>query len=522
MYGAYLCTKVGDPRAYQEFVSWYFQVSHKAPVFKMGDDGKWMVNATPEQFAKVLTVYQDLIFSNPDNPAMDPNQRGNGWPEEDNGYVAGKWAMVPMGPWIWGHRGDNETARAILEEKTGIAALPIPDGGVPATYLEVKPIMVNKHSENVDMAVLARGTPGFSGADLENMVNEAALLAAREEKDFLEMIDFDLRTTVEDVSDMLAQRVYQKGLDVACLVEPEVPSWLQGDPGRLRQILLNLISNAVKFTEEGEILIRATLDKETDTQATVRFAVKDTGIGIPANRLYRLFKSFSQADASTTRKYGGTGLGLAISKRLCEMMGGEIGVESHEGQGSTFWFTAVLEKQPQRQEALRVLPADILGKRILVVDDNATNREVLSAYLGSWDCQCDAASSAKEALRMLRQAVKTGKPFHLVILDHMMPGMDGEALGRAIKKAPAQGFAVHSWHHMIKNGRRSPGPGHQESPGAQGDGLGHAYFLGPAGRCGPGEGNRFQCLSDKACQAFSALRLSGDGPWRRARGSQGR
>jgi signal transduction histidine kinase/DNA-binding response OmpR family regulator len=253
----------------------------------------------------------------------------------------------------------------------------------------------------------------------------------------LEMIDFDLRTTVEDVSEMLAQRVHQKGLDVACLVQPEVPSWLQGDPGRLRQILLNLVSNAVKFTEEGEILIRVTLDKETDTQATVRFAVKDTGIGIPRNRLYRLFKSFSQADASTTRKYGGTGLGLAISKRLCEMMGGEIGVESQQGQGSTFWFTAALEKQPQRQEALQVLPADILGKRILLVDDNGTNREVLSAYLGSWDCQCRTASSAKEALRVLREAVKTGKPFHLVILDHMMPEMDGEALGRAIKKDAA-------------------------------------------------------------------------------------
>jgi signal transduction histidine kinase/DNA-binding response OmpR family regulator len=252
----------------------------------------------------------------------------------------------------------------------------------------------------------------------------------------LEMIEFDLRTTVEDVSDMLAQRVYQKGLDVACLVHPDVPSWMQGDPGRLRQILLNLVSNAVKFTEKGEILIRVTLDEETDTQATVRFAVTDTGIGIPRNRLNRLFKSFSQADASTTRKYGGTGLGLAISKRLCEMMGGEIGVESEEGKGSTFWFTAVLEKQPERQEALLVLPADILGKRILVVDDNATNREVLSAYLGSWDCQCHVASGAQEALCMLREAVETEAPFHLVILDHMMPEMDGEALGRAIKADP--------------------------------------------------------------------------------------
>ena len=144
------------------------------------------------------------------------------------------------------------------------------------------------------------------------------------------------------------------------------------------------------------------------------------------------------------------------------MMGGEIGVESEEGQGSTFWFTAALEKQPERQEALLVLPADILGKRILVVDDNATNREVLSAYLGSWDCQCHAASGAQEALCMLREAAETEAPFHLVILDHMMPG-------------------------------------HQERPGAQGYGLDHAYFLGPAGRCGPGEGDRFQRLSDKAC-----------------------
>jgi multiple sugar transport system substrate-binding protein len=152
VYGAYVCTKIGDPRAYQEFVSWYFQVSHKAPVFKKDADGNWAVNATAEQFAKVLELYQGLIFSDSDNPAMDPNQRGNGWPEEDNGYVAGKWGMVPMGPWIWGHRGDNETARAILEEKTGIAALPIPEGGEVATYLEVKPIMVNKHSKNLDKA----------------------------------------------------------------------------------------------------------------------------------------------------------------------------------------------------------------------------------------------------------------------------------------------------------------------------------------------------------------------------------
>jgi signal transduction histidine kinase/DNA-binding response OmpR family regulator len=252
----------------------------------------------------------------------------------------------------------------------------------------------------------------------------------------LEGIEFDLRTTLEDVSDMLAQKVHEKGLDVACLVHPDVPSWMQGDPGRLRQILLNLVSNAVKFTEKGEVVVRASLDGENDTQATIRFTVTDTGIGIPRNRLNRLFKSFSQADGSTTRKYGGTGLGLVISKQLAEKMGGEIGVESEEGKGSTFWFTAVFEKQPEHKIAPLVLPADILGKRILVVDDNATNREVLSAYLGSWDCQCHVASGAQEALCMLREAVETEAPFHLVILDHMMPEMDGEALGRAIKADP--------------------------------------------------------------------------------------
>jgi len=288
--------------------------------------------------------------------------------------------------------------------------------------------------EQIDYAETARASGDALLQIINDILDFSKIEAGRLE---LEMIDFDLRTTVEDVSDMLAQRAQQKGLDVACLVHCDVPSWLQGDPGRLRQILLNLVSNAVKFTEQGEVAIQVSLDEETDTHATVRFAVTDTGIGIPRDRLYRLFKSFSQADASTTRKYGGTGLGLAISKRLSEMMGGEIGVDSEQGKGSTFWFTAVLEKQPERQEALPVLPADILGKRVLVVDDNQTNREVLSAYLGSWDCHCAAAAGAREALGMLREAAKAADPFHLVILDQIMPEMDGEALGRAIKAEPA-------------------------------------------------------------------------------------
>lgn len=249
----------------------------------------------------------------------------------------------------------------------------------------------------------------------------------------LEIIDFDLRSTIEAVSDTMAQRTFEKGLEFACIIQPEVQSLLRGDPGRLRQILLNLAGNAVKFTEKGEVVVRVLLDKETQTHAVVRFVVTDTGIGIPENRMDRLFKSFSQADALITREYGGTGLGLVICKRIAEMMGGQIGVESEDGKGSKFWFTAIMEKQPERKDALLPLLHDIHGKRILVVDGNATNREILSAYLKLWDCQHDVALSAQEALSLLRKAVKAGGLFHLAIIDYAMPDMSGEALGRAIK-----------------------------------------------------------------------------------------
>jgi len=175
----------------------------------------------------------------------------------------------------------------------------------------------------------------------------------------LEILDFDLRTTLEDLIDLLAVRAHEKGLEISCLVYPDVPSRVRGDPGRLRQILTNLAGNAIKFTEKGEVFIRAMLEEETESRVTVRFEVIDSGIGIPRNRRDRLFKSFSQVDASITRRYGGTGLGLSISDQLTRMMGGEIGVESEEGTGSTFWFTAVLEKQPA--EAREEVPIPELG-----------------------------------------------------------------------------------------------------------------------------------------------------------------
>jgi len=252
----------------------------------------------------------------------------------------------------------------------------------------------------------------------------------------IETIDFDLRTAVEETGDILAGKVRDKGLEFSCFVDPQAPSFLRGDPGRLRQVLINLANNAIKFTERGEVAISVTLASETPAQATIRFTVRDTGIGIPADRMDRLFQSFSQVDASTRRKYGGTGLGLAISKQIVELVGGQIGVESKEGEGSTFWFTAVLDKQPSASQRAPVDLDDIEDLRVLIVDDNATNRQILQVYLTAWGCRSTELACAEEAMGSLQTAVDGGDPFRIVLLDNFMPGMDGKTLGEQIKAHP--------------------------------------------------------------------------------------
>ena len=251
----------------------------------------------------------------------------------------------------------------------------------------------------------------------------------------LETLDFDLRTLLNDFAVLLATRAHETGLEFICAAAPDVPGHLSGDAGRLRQILLNLAGNAVKFTHHGEVAVRASLEWEADAEVMLRFSVKDTGIGIPADKQGLLFQKFTQADASTTRKYGGTGLGLAISKQLAEMMGGEIGLVSEEGKGSEFWFTARFAKQANRERNVAP-PADIHGARILVVDDNATNREVLTAQLEAWGARPDEALGGSGALVALSQARDENDPYAAAILDMQMPGMNGAELARAIKADP--------------------------------------------------------------------------------------
>jgi two-component system, sensor histidine kinase and response regulator len=278
-----------------------------------------------------------------------------------------------------------------------------------------------------------------SAENLLDLINEildfSKIEAGRME---IEAIDFDLRSAVEETVGLLAERAHAKGLEIANVIEYGVPIALRGDPGRIRQVLVNLLGNAVKFTEQGEVILRVGLVEETEDAAVVRFEVHDTGIGMTEDQRSRLFESFSQADASTTRRYGGTGLGLAISKQLVELMGGEIGVESEPGKGSTFCFTVPLKKQPEGAQGSAVSPRiDLRGLRVLIVDDNETNRKILHHQIISWGMKCDSVEDGQTALKILRSAVERSQRYDLAILDMQMPEMDGIELAQKIKAEPA-------------------------------------------------------------------------------------
>jgi PAS domain S-box-containing protein len=248
----------------------------------------------------------------------------------------------------------------------------------------------------------------------------------------VEHLDMDVRDTVEDVARLLAIQAHQKGLEVIALLDPALPDLVRGDAGRLRQILLNLGGNAVKFTQKGEVAIECKVAYRDDQHLMLRCEVRDTGMGIPANRLHALFNAFTQVDASTTRRFGGTGLGLSIVKRLAELMGGEVGVSSEEGVGSTFWFTVRLAVAQDATKPRPAPPIALRGQRIIIVDDNMTNRKVLMGQLSLCGMEAVCASSADEALSLMRHAAAADRPFEVALLDHQMPGCDGATLGKTI------------------------------------------------------------------------------------------
>jgi PAS domain S-box-containing protein len=282
-------------------------------------------------------------------------------------------------------------------------------------------------------------TVRISGENLLTLINEILDFSKLEANEMeLEEISFDLNTCVEEVTDLLAMLAQAKGLELASLIHQNVPIYLRGDVSRVRQILTNLVSNAIKFTSKGEVIIKVLLKAETASTATIEFRVIDTGIGISPTAQKKLFQPFTQVDASTTRKYGGTGLGLAICKQLIDLMGGEIGIDSEEGKGSQFWFRISFAKQSPETIAERPPRREVNLKdiRVLVVDDSATNCKILTYQLTAWQMRVDAVQSAFDAIAILRDAVAEGDRYQLAILDMQMPDINGEMLGAQIKADP--------------------------------------------------------------------------------------
>ena len=251
----------------------------------------------------------------------------------------------------------------------------------------------------------------------------------------IESLEMDLRGNVEEVGSMMAVQAAMKNLELVVDVAPEVPQCVRGDAHRIRQCLVNLVSNAIKFTSAGEIVVEVRMSERPDASALVRFEVRDTGVGISAQARAELFQPFTQADSSTTRRFGGTGLGLSIVKRLVELMGGEVGVASEVGRGSTFWFALPL-RAVEPSGRMKAPPAQAIGGRILIVDDNATNRRVLSGHLAGGPFEVQTAAGPTEALELMRRAAGESRPFDAVLIDFQMPEMDGAMLGERIAAEP--------------------------------------------------------------------------------------
>ncbi len=272
-----------------------------------------------------------------------------------------------------------------------------------------------------------------SGESLLVLINEILDFTKMEAKKLdLETQDFDLSILMDDFAATLAVRAHEKQLELFCTVDPDVPTLLRGDPGRLRQILTNLAANSVKFTHAGEVAISVSLVENNDNDVLLCFSVRDTGIGIPKDKIGLIFDKFTQVDASTARQYSGTGLGLAIAKQLAELMGGKVGVDSQEGKGSEFWFTARLGRQAAGSQTEESPPETLNNVRVLIVDDNDTSREILTTRLAVLGMRPAEAQDGPGALQALFRALEESDPFRIAVIDMQMPDVDGEAVGRAI------------------------------------------------------------------------------------------
>ncbi|MGB7992005.1 MAG: ATP-binding protein, partial [Candidatus Methylophosphatis roskildensis] len=253
----------------------------------------------------------------------------------------------------------------------------------------------------------------------------------------LDQTDFQLRDMIEDVAGLFAERAQGKGLEIHCLLAPDVPLWACADSGRLRQILSNLLSNAIKFTERGEINVHATVVEHCAADVVLRIEVQDSGCGIPADKQASVFEEFDQGDAGTARRYGGTGLGLSIVRRLCQLMGGAIGLSSQVGVGSTFWFTVRLDLAATQLAGESDQDGDGLrGRKVLVVDDNSTNRAILLGHVVGWGMSAEVAADGTEALEKLRLAAKCGHAYDIVLIDMLMPGLDGIETTNQVRADP--------------------------------------------------------------------------------------
>ncbi|HEY5028498.1 MAG TPA: response regulator, partial [Candidatus Angelobacter sp.] len=269
--------------------------------------------------------------------------------------------------------------------------------------------------------------------------------------------EFDLTETVTEATRTMALRAHQKGLELACHVDPSIPRLLMGDAHRMKQVLINLLGNAIKFTETGEVVLRVIAEDRTPDEVRLRFAVSDTGIGIPAEKQQLIFEAFSQADASTTRKFGGSGLGLAISSRIVKLMGGKIWVSSTAGEGATFYFTAALQAAGSSEKPAQTIQSDLAGVRVLVVEDNASNRTILEQVIKTWGIDVDSSGSPSEALRRLHESTHQEKPYQLVLADSRMSGKDGfdlmRGIGRSLLVMPAIVMMITSDDYYSSVGR---------------------------------------------------------------------